>query len=194
MAFGQAVRAWFAISLQTFGGPAGQIAVMQRELVDQRRWFGQRPFLHALSNCTLLPGPAGAAALGVRRLVAQRGPRRTGRGRALLCCPASSLAYVAHQAVAVDGWLAPARWCAAWHVIFLGAPYVEQLRGNRSLTALAGITAPVVGVIASLAVYFGLHTLFTDTDTVQRGVASLELPVVAGVDWIAVAIAAVAAV
>ena len=57
MPFGQAVRAWFAISLQTFGGPAGQIAVMQRELVDQRRWIGQRRFLHALSYCTLLPGP-----------------------------------------------------------------------------------------------------------------------------------------
>jgi chromate transporter len=55
--FAQAVRAWFLISLQTFGGPAGQIAVMQRELVEERRWIGQRRFLHALSFCTLLPGP-----------------------------------------------------------------------------------------------------------------------------------------
>lgn len=55
--FREAVRAWFAISLQTFGGPAGQIAVMQRALVDERRWIGQRRFLHALSYCTLLPGP-----------------------------------------------------------------------------------------------------------------------------------------
>jgi chromate transporter len=55
--FRDAVRAWFAISLQTFGGPAGQIAVMQRELVEERRWIGQRRFLHALSYCTLLPGP-----------------------------------------------------------------------------------------------------------------------------------------
>ena len=45
------------ISLQTFGGPAGQIAVMQRELVDERRWIGERRFLHALSYCMLLPGP-----------------------------------------------------------------------------------------------------------------------------------------
>jgi chromate transporter len=51
------VAVWFAISLQTFGGPAGQIAVMQRTLVDERRWIGQRRFLHALSYCTLLPGP-----------------------------------------------------------------------------------------------------------------------------------------
>ncbi|WP_343061430.1 chromate efflux transporter [Nocardioides luti] len=53
----ESTRAWFLISLQTFGGPAGQIAVMQRELVDERRWIGERRFLHALSYCMLLPGP-----------------------------------------------------------------------------------------------------------------------------------------
>ena len=55
--FGQAVKAWFLISLQTFGGPAGQIAVMQRTLVDEKRWIGHRRFLHALNYCMLLPGP-----------------------------------------------------------------------------------------------------------------------------------------
>jgi hypothetical protein len=55
--FGQGVWAWFAISLQTFGGPAGQIAVMQRELVEERRWIGPQRFLHALNYCMLLPGP-----------------------------------------------------------------------------------------------------------------------------------------
>ncbi|MQA86421.1 MAG: chromate efflux transporter [Streptosporangiales bacterium] len=55
--FRRAVRTWFAISLQTFGGPAGQIAVMQRTLVEERRWIGQRRFNHALNYCMLLPGP-----------------------------------------------------------------------------------------------------------------------------------------
>jgi chromate transporter len=55
--FRQALKAWFLISLQTFGGPAGQIAVMQRTLVDEKRWIGQRRFLHALNYCMLLPGP-----------------------------------------------------------------------------------------------------------------------------------------
>jgi chromate transporter len=55
--FRTAVRAWFLISLQTFGGPAGQIAVMQRTLVDEKRWLGQQRFLHALNFCMLLPGP-----------------------------------------------------------------------------------------------------------------------------------------
>ncbi len=54
---GETTRAWFMISLQTFGGPAGQIAVMQRALVDEHRWIGERRFLHALSYCMLLPGP-----------------------------------------------------------------------------------------------------------------------------------------
>jgi chromate transporter len=55
--FREAAKAWFLISLQTFGGPAGQIAVMQRHLVDDRRWIGQKRFLHALNYCMLLPGP-----------------------------------------------------------------------------------------------------------------------------------------
>ncbi|MBA3720125.1 MAG: chromate efflux transporter [Nocardioidaceae bacterium] len=52
-----AVRTWWSVGWQTFGGPAAQIAVMQREFVDQRQWIGQRRFLHALSYCMLLPGP-----------------------------------------------------------------------------------------------------------------------------------------
>lgn len=55
--FRVALRAWFLISLQTFGGPAGQIAVMQRTLVDEKRWIGQQRFLHALNYCMILPGP-----------------------------------------------------------------------------------------------------------------------------------------
>ncbi|NWF24692.1 chromate efflux transporter [Streptomyces sp. PKU-EA00015] len=57
IALRQATRAWFAISWQTFGGPAGQIAVMQRALVEDKRWIGQQRFNHALSYCMLLPGP-----------------------------------------------------------------------------------------------------------------------------------------
>jgi chromate transporter len=55
--FRTATRTWFGISLRTFGGPAGQIAVMHRELVEDRRWIGEERFLHALSYCTVLPGP-----------------------------------------------------------------------------------------------------------------------------------------
>ena len=79
--FREAARAWFAISLQTFGGPAGQIAVMQRTLVDEKRWIGQQPvparpdLLHAAAR------PGGPAAGDLHRLAAQRHPRRPGRRR-----------------------------------------------------------------------------------------------------------------
>jgi chromate transporter len=53
----EAFTAWFQVSLQTFGGPAGQISVMHTEIVERRRWVGEQRFLHALSYCTLLPGP-----------------------------------------------------------------------------------------------------------------------------------------
>ncbi len=52
-----AAKTWFLVSLQTSGGPAGQISVMHTEIVERRRWVGEQRFLHALSYCTLLPGP-----------------------------------------------------------------------------------------------------------------------------------------
>ena len=53
----QATRVWAKIGWLSFGGPAGQIAVMHRELVEQRRWISESRFLHALNYCMLLPGP-----------------------------------------------------------------------------------------------------------------------------------------
>src|SRR5207342_3761122 len=53
----QATRVWAYIGVNTFGGPAGQIAVMHRELVERKRWISERRFLHALNYCMLLPGP-----------------------------------------------------------------------------------------------------------------------------------------
>ncbi len=413
--FREAVRAWAAISLQTFGGPAGQIAVMQRTLVEERRWLGQRRFLHALSYCTLLPGPeaqqlaiyigwllngvrggfvagtlfvlpgvvallalsvlyvaagdsplvsalfaglapavlaivaqavlrVGGHALGHPALVALAGgafvalavlgvpfpavlvvaaavgwalgrwaphtirgggghggagdgpaplvpddalhsERPSARhaatvlalGLAAWGLPMAAvaaltgagsvlteqglffsgtalvtfggayavLAYVAQQAVTVHGWLAPGEmvrglalaettpgplimvvqfvaflgayrdpggldpWVAAtlgallttWVTfvpcfvfIFLGAPYVERLRGNAALSAaLSGITAAVVGVIANLAVYFALHTLFARTATVTAGPLRAEVPDLASFQPVAAGIAGVAA-
>ncbi len=406
----EATKAWFLISLQTFGGPAGQIAVMQRTLVDERRWIGQQRFLFALSYCTLLPGPEaqqlatyvgwllngvrGALVAGTlfvlpgvvailslsgiyvaygetgvvtavflglapaviaivvqalwrvaRRgltgpamwvialasfvaltllgvpfplvigaaavagwLVGRRGvplaravapddgppplvaddalhheppsPRRTALilvlgllawslpvalvavllgansvyvdqglffgGTALITFGGAyaALAFVAQQAVNVYGWLAPGEmirgmalaettpgplimvvqfvaflgayrdpgvldpWVAgivasllttwvtfvpSFLFILLGAPYVERLRGNRSLAAaLAGITAAVVGVIANLALFFALHTLFGSTGRVTTGPLDLEYPHLDSVQWAPLAITGLA--
>jgi chromate transporter len=53
----EAFRVWLKIGLLSFGGPAGQIALMHRVLVEERRWIGETRFLHALNYCMLLPGP-----------------------------------------------------------------------------------------------------------------------------------------
>src|SRR3954463_14860637 len=55
--FREALSVWSKIGLLSFGGPAGQIALMHRILVDEKRWIGQQRFLHALNYCMLLPGP-----------------------------------------------------------------------------------------------------------------------------------------
>jgi chromate transporter len=395
--FRAAVRTWFEISLQTFGGPAGQIAVMQRTLVDEKRWIGQQRFLHALNYCMLLPGPeaqqlaiyvgwllngtagglvagilfvipgvvallalsaiyvgfgtttvvvalfaglapavlaivadavirvgkralahpalvglavaaflalavfavpfplvvaaAGGVGWGMGRFAPKAIARQAGRsatdgplplipdealhterptgvraikvlavglvlwGTPLVVVAAwtgtssvftqqglffsgaalvtfggayAVLAYVAQRAVEVYHWLAPGEmvrglalaettpgplimvvlfvafvgayrnpgdlnpWVAAvlgallttWVTfvpcfifIFLGAPYVERLRGNRSISAaLTGITTAVVGVIANLAFYFTVHTLFASTNNIDWRPVHLVLP------------------
>jgi chromate transporter len=55
--FFEAFRFWLKLGFISFGGPAGQIAIMHRELVEKRRWLGEERFLHALNYCMLLPGP-----------------------------------------------------------------------------------------------------------------------------------------
>jgi chromate transporter len=57
LALREALPVWLRIGLLSFGGPAGQIALMHRELVEKRRWISEERFLHALNFCTLLPGP-----------------------------------------------------------------------------------------------------------------------------------------
>ena len=55
--FMEALRFWLKLGFISFGGPAGQIAIMHTELVERRRWISERRFLHALNYCMLLPGP-----------------------------------------------------------------------------------------------------------------------------------------
>jgi chromate transporter len=57
VSFWEALRFWAKLGFVSFGGPAGQIAIMHQELVERRRWISERRFLHALNYCMLLPGP-----------------------------------------------------------------------------------------------------------------------------------------
>src|SRR3982074_1980745 len=57
VSFSEAFRYWLKLGFVSFGGPAGQIALMHQELVERRRWISERRFLHALNYCMVLPGP-----------------------------------------------------------------------------------------------------------------------------------------
>ena len=82
--------------------------------------------------------------------------------------------------------------CFLW--IFLGAPFIETLRGNKALAgALGAITAAVVGVILNLSIWFALHTIFQETAPVRSYGLSFDLPVLASVDFPALALAMAAA-
>jgi chromate transporter len=57
VSFSEALRLWIKVAVNSFGGPAGQIAVMHRFLVEEKKWISENRFLHALNYCMLLPGP-----------------------------------------------------------------------------------------------------------------------------------------
>src|SRR6478609_9213294 len=57
VSFAEAVKVWLRIGLLSFGGPAGQNALMHKMLVEERKWISEPRFLHALNFCMLLPGP-----------------------------------------------------------------------------------------------------------------------------------------
>ena len=57
VSFAEAFRFWLKLGFISFGGPAGQIAIMHQELVERRRWISEKRFLHALNYCMVLPGP-----------------------------------------------------------------------------------------------------------------------------------------
>jgi chromate transporter len=82
--------------------------------------------------------------------------------------------------------------CFLW--IFLGAPFIETLRGNKGLAgALGAITAAVVGVILNLSIWFALHTVFRETSPVRSFGLSFDMPVLSSVDIPALILAVAAA-
>jgi hypothetical protein len=120
---------WCRVALLSFGGPAGQIAVMHRIIVDEKKSI-------LTTWVTFVP-------------------------------------------------------CFFW--VFLGAPYIEQLRGNKRLNAaLSAITAAVVGVVLNLAVWFSIHTLFAQVTTTHFYGLRLQVPHLASANIAACVIAIVA--
>ena len=123
ISFGEAFRFWVKLGFISFGGPAGQIAIMHRELVESRRWLSEERFLHALNYCMLLPGPE------AQQL-------------------ATYIGWLMHRTA--GGIVAGVFFVIPSVFILLGLSYVYAAYGN--VTAVAGVLAGFKPVVVAIVV------------------------------------------
>lgn len=153
----------------TFGGAYAVLAFISQQAVEVYGWLQPGEMLDGLGMAETTPGPL----IQVVQFVGFMGAFRN--AGALDPIWAGVLASV------LVTWVT---FVPSFLFIFTGAPYIERLRGNKSLTtALSGITAAVVGVILNLGVWFSLHTLFGSVSDRKYGPFHLPLPHWASVDW-----------
>lgn len=164
------------MAVVTFGGAYAVLAYVAQQAVDVYGWLQAGEMLDGLGMAETTPGPLIQVVQFVGFMGAYRQP---GELHPLVMGALGAMITV---------WVTYVP-CFLW--IFLGAPYIEYLRGNKSLsTALSAITAAVVGVILNLAVWFSLHTLFSTIDTVYVGPVRLLIPEWSTLSWASLVIAA----
>jgi chromate transporter len=180
------VQSFFSkMALVTFGGAYAVLAYVAQVAVDHYAWLKPGEMLDGLALAETTPGPLVLVLSYVGFLA---GFRESGALDPLIGGLLGGL---------IAAW---ATFIPSFIWIFAGAPYVERLRGNRLLSAaLSAITAAVVGVILNLAVWFALHVVFTQVETVdlaQLGPLTLSVPqpVWSSLDWQALVIAVISAV
>jgi chromate transporter len=166
--FSQIAVFFSKMAMVTFGGAYAVLAYVAQAAVETYGWLEPGEMLDGLGMAETTPGPL----IMVTQFVGFMGAfRDSGTLPPLLAGTLGGL---------LTTWVTFVP-CFLW--IFLGAPFVETLRGNRALSAaLSTITAAVVGVILNLAVWFGLHVLFTEVQVVRLGPATLDVPVLATLD------------
>jgi chromate transporter len=158
-----------AMAVVTFGGAYAVLAYVAQAAVQSFAWLKPGEMVDGLGLAETTPGPLIMVLQFVGFLAAARAP---GPLDPLL---AGSLGAL------LTTWVTFAP-CFLW--IFLGAPYVEALRGNKAIAgALSAISAAVVGVVLNLAIWFGLHVIFRDIVPVHFGPASLDLPILSSINW-----------
>jgi chromate transporter len=168
------------MAVVTFGGAYAVLAYVAQQAVENYGWLRPGEMLDGLGMAETTPGPL----IMVTQFVGFMGAAREPGGM--------------HPLVAgtIGGLLTT--WvtfvpCFMW--IFLGAPFIEVLRGNRALSAaLSAISAAVVGVILNLAVWFAMHTLFREVRAFTASPFRLDVPNVTTVDLPALALTAAAVV
>jgi len=164
------------LAVVTFGGAYAVLAYAAQEAVSSYHWLSAPEMLTGLGLAETTPGPLILVLQFVGFLAGYR---------------ASGLAGgIAASALTLWVTFAP---CFAF--VFLGAPLVERLQGNRALSgALAAITASVVGVIANLSIWFALHSLFRETSPVRAGILSFDAPILRSLDFWSLLLSVVAAI
>ena len=177
--FSQIAIFFSKMAMVTFGGAYAVLAYVAQQAVDHYHWVGPREMLDGLGMAETTPGPLIMVLQFVGFMAAFR--------------DAGSLPPM--LAGTLGGLLAT--WvtftpCFLW--IFLGAPFIETMRGNRALAgALSAITAAVVGVILNLSIWFAIHTVFRETTPIRSYGLSFEAPVLSSVDPYALLLAVAAA-
>lgn len=174
--------AWFfsKMAVVTVGGAYAVLAYVAQDAVQYYRWLTAPEMLAGLGLAETTPGPLILVLQFVGFLAGFRAPE--------------GLTGVAGSVVAslLVLWVT---FTPCFVFVFLGAPLIERLQSNAALSgALSAITAAVVGVIANLAVWFGLRVLFHQMRTQQVGPLTIDLPVLASIDLVAVGLALIAAV
>ena len=156
------------MTVVTFGGAYAVLAYVAQQAVEAYHWLRPGEMLDGLGMAETTPGPL----VMVLQFVGFMGAYRD---------PGSLSPLVAG---ALGGLLATwVTFVPCFLFIFLGAPFIETLRGNRALHgALSAITAAVVGVILNLAIWFAIHTVFRETTPFRGYGLSFDLPVAASID------------
>ncbi len=168
------------MAVVTFGGAYAVLAYVAQEAVNNYGWLAPGEMLDGLGMAETTPGPLIMVVQFVGFMGAYRHPG--------LLDP--MLAGILGAMITTWVTFVP---CFLW--IFLGAPYIEALRGNQSLSAaLSAITAAIVGVVLNLAAWFGLHVVFAEVSEFRTFGMTLNVPVWQTVDVAALALAAAALV
>jgi chromate transporter len=185
IAFGQAnvfsqIAVFFSkMAMVTFGGAYAVLAYVAQQAVEHYHWVGPREMLDGLGMAETTPGPLIMVLQFVGFMAAFRDPGAL----------SPMLAGTLGGLLATWVTFTP---CFLW--IFLGAPFIETMRGNKGLAgALSAITAAVVGVILNLSIWFALHTVFRETVPVRSFGLSFDMPVWSSIDIAALALAIAAA-
>ena len=166
--FSQIALFFSKMAMVTFGGAYAVLAYVAQQAVETYGWLKPGEMLDGLGMAETTPGPLIMVLQFVGFLAAYRDPGAL----------SPMIAGVVGGLLATWVTFAP---CFLW--IFLGAPFIERLRGNRALAgALSAITAAVVGVILNLAIWFAIHTIFREVFPVRAFGLGFDAPVLRSVD------------